>query len=127
MAGDINDYLMEKIGCYVSSPYKHVDVVGEIKEWAIYNFLISDGQRTCIANKNAVWRLSCRNASKAPNKGRPLYSLIKKGTHVTVYLFNGKISGQLRHVGNFEVVVGVGDEEYYIHKDQIVAICWGQT
>jgi len=119
------DYISNKVGCTVTSPLKHIDIVGHIVQEAVYNFLVDTGDRLCICNKQAIWKLpkGCNGKQNGESSRKSLYAKVPKG-YVTVYLNNGKVAGRLVHVGNFEIVVEVSGEEYFIHKDLIVALCW---
>jgi sRNA-binding regulator protein Hfq len=120
------DFFTNKIGCNVSSPLKHVDVVGEIVQEAVYNFLIDAGDKMCVGNKIGVWRLNkCEGSSDTSGERRKsLYAKVPKGVGVTVYLANGKVQGKLVDVGVYEVLVEVGGDIIYIHKDLVYALCW---
>jgi len=121
------DFFTNKVGCNISSPLKHVDVIGEIVEEAVYNFLIDGGDKLCVANKIGVWRVEgkCKGSSVSNTERRKsLYAKVPKGVGVTVYLNNGKVQGRLIDIGIYEVLVGVGDDVIYIHKDLVYALCW---
>ncbi|CAG25628.1 hypothetical protein PyrSV_gp09 [Pyrobaculum spherical virus] len=120
------DFFTNKIGCNVSSPLKHVDIVGEIVEEAVYNFLIDAGDKMCVGNKIGVWKVSkCEGSSGSGGERRKsLYAKVPKGIGVTVYLANGRVQGRLIDIGVYEVLVEVGGDIIYIHKDLVYALCW---
>jgi sRNA-binding regulator protein Hfq len=120
------DFFTDKVGCNVASPIKHVDIVGTIVQEAVYNFLVDAGDRLCICNKIGVWRLGkCKGSSSSNGERRKsLYAKVPKGVGVTVYLTNGKVQGRLVDVGVYEVIVEVGGDVIYIHKDLVYALCW---
>jgi len=120
------DFFTNKIGCNVSSPLKHVDIVGEIVQEAVYNFLIDAGDKMCVANKIGVWRVNkCEGSSDTSGERRKsLYAKAPKGLGVTIYLANGKVQGRLVDIGVHEVLVEVGGDIIYIHKDLVYALCW---
>jgi hypothetical protein len=120
------DFFVGKVGCHVSSPLKHADIVGEIVQEAVYNFLIDAGDRLCVGNKIGVWRIGqCRGTSGGNGERRKsLYAKVPKGVGVTVYLSNGKVQGTLVDIGIHEVIVKVGSDIIYIHKDLVYALCW---
>jgi sRNA-binding regulator protein Hfq len=122
------DFFTNKIGCNVSSPLKHVDIVGEIVQEAVYNFLVDAGDRMCVANKIGVWRVNKCKGSSGNNGDRrkSFYAKVPKGVAVTVYLANGKVQGKLLDVGVHEVLVDVGGDIIYIHKDLVHALCWSK-
>jgi sRNA-binding regulator protein Hfq len=121
------DFFTNKMGCNISSPLKHVDIVGEIVQEAVYNFLIDAGDKLCVANKIGVWRVAgkCKGSSSSNGERRKsLYAKVPKGVGVTVYLANGKVQGRLVDIGVYEVLVEVGGDIIYIHKDLVYALCW---
>jgi hypothetical protein len=119
------DFFTNKIGCNVSSPLKHVDIVGTIVQEAVYNFLIDAGDKMCVANKIGVWRVSkCEGSSDSGDRRKSLYAKAPKGVGVTVYLANGKVQGRLVDIGVYEVLVEVSGDIIYIHKDLVYALCW---
>ena len=120
------DFFTNKIGCNITSPFKHVDIVGEIVQEAVYNFLIDTGDKWCVGNKIGVWRVSkCKGKSESNGERRKsLYAKVPKGVGVTVYLANGKVQGRLVDIGIHEVLVEVSGETIYIHKDLVYALCW---
>jgi hypothetical protein len=122
------DFFTDKIGCHIASPLKHVDVVGEIVQEAIYNFLVDAGDRLCVCNKIGVWRMNKCGGRTSSNGDRrkSLYAKVPKGVGVTVYLSNGKVQGRLIDIGVYEVLVEVGGDIIYIHKDLVYALCWSK-
>jgi sRNA-binding regulator protein Hfq len=121
------DFFTDKIGCNIASPLKHVEIVGEITQEAVYNFLIDAGDKWCIGNKIGVWRMAGKCKSKSSSNGerrKSLYAKVPKGVGVTVYLSNGKVQGRLIDIGVYEVLVEVGGDIIYIHKDLVYALCW---
>jgi hypothetical protein len=122
------DFFTSKIGCQVASPVKHIDIIGEIVHEAVYNFMVDTGDRWCICNKIGVWRLNkCEGKSGADGERRKsLYAKVPKGVGVTVYLTNGKVQGRLVDIGVYEVLVEVGGDIIYIHKDLVYALCWSK-
>ena len=121
------DFFTDRIGCHVSSPLKHVDIVGEIVQEAVYNFLIDAGDKMCIGNKIGVWRVAgkCKGSPSSNGERRKsLYAKVPKSQVVTVYLSNGKVQGRLIDIGVYEVLVEVGGDIIYIHKDLVYALCW---
>jgi sRNA-binding regulator protein Hfq len=120
------DFFTNKVGCKVSSPVKHIDIVGEIVQEAVYNFMVDTGDRLCICNKIGVWRMNkCGGRSSANGeRKKSLYAKAPKGVGVTVYLANGKVQGRLIDIGVYEVLVDVNGDIIYIHKDIIIALCW---
>ncbi len=122
------DFFTGKTGCHISSPLKHVDIVGEIVQEAVYNFLIDAGDKMCVGNKIGVWRISRCGGSSGGNgeRRKSLYAKVPKGVGVTVYLANGKVQGRLVDIGVYEVLVEVGGDIIYIHKDLVYALCWSK-
>jgi hypothetical protein len=121
------DFFTNKIGCNVSSPLKHVDIVGEIVQEAVYNFLIDAGDKMCVGNKIGVWRVAgkCKGSPSSNGERRKsLYAKVPKSAVVTVYLDNGKVQGRLVDIGVYEVLVEVSGDIIYIHKDLVYALCW---
>jgi sRNA-binding regulator protein Hfq len=120
------DFFTNKVGCQVASPVKHVDIIGEIVQEAVYNFLVDTGDRLCVCNKIGVWRMNkCEGRSSANGERRKsLYAKVPKGVGVTVFLSNGKVQGRLIDIGVYEVLVEVSGDIIYIHKDLILALCW---
>jgi len=123
---EYTDYLTGKIGCTVRSPYRHVDVAGEIIDESMYNFLVRGDGKMCLCNKVGIWvsQKSCKKAKIKKGDRKSLYKLVPVGKEAVVYTINARVSGTLRHVDSFLVVVETGEEEYVIHKDLILAICW---
>jgi sRNA-binding regulator protein Hfq len=123
------DFFTNRIGCNVSSPLKHVDIVGEIVQEAVYNFLIDAGDKMCVGNKIGVWRVAgkCKGSTSSNGERRKsLYAKVPKGVSVTVYLANGKVQGRLVEIGVYEVLVDVNGDIIYIHKDLVYALCWSK-
>jgi hypothetical protein len=119
------DFFTNKVGCQVASPIKHVDIIGEIVQEAVYNFLVDTGDRLCVCNKIGVWRMNKCEGSRANGERRKsLYAKVPKGVGVTVYLANGRVQGRLIDIGVYEVLVEVGGDIIYIHKDLVLALCW---
>jgi sRNA-binding regulator protein Hfq len=74
-----------------------------------------------------VWRVEgkCKGSSgNTTERRKSLYAKVPKGVGVTVYLDNGRVQGRLIDIGVYEVLVGVGDDVIYIHKDLVYALCW---
>ena len=120
------DFFTNKVGCQITSPVKHVDIIGEIVQEAVYNFMVDTGDRLCICNKIGVWRMSKCEGRTSGNgeRKKSLYAKAPKGVGVTVYLAFGKVQGRLVDIGVHEVLVEVGGDIIYIHKDLILALCW---
>jgi hypothetical protein len=123
------DFFTGRTGCQISSPLKHVDIVGEITQEAIYNILIDAGDKMCIGNKIGVWRVAGNCKPKSSSNGerrKSFYAKVPKGVGVTVYLANGKVQGKLVDIGVYEVLVDVNGDIIYIHKDLVYALCWSK-